>query len=342
LALAVCASLLSACGGDDGESTAAKSASTSSDAKKPIKVAFFNFTLGNPYGIATAGAAKKAAAAAGSSVEVFDAQYTPATQVNQIQDATVSGKYEAFVIGAIDGAAVAPALMKAIDEGIKVVAWYTPIGKNPSTLDPQIPGLTSTVADPLVDNGIARGELVVKACESLKKATCTVALETGPISGSFEKIRLDSVKSVLEKHPDIKVVATPALAAYSAEAGRTSAQDLAQAHPDLDVFSSGSDDSLRGAMPVIQSGALKNALLIGNGATKWGVSEVKSGRLWADLGAFPATEVAKATTLAIDAARGAKVPAAVPSVSISPLGPDIGLNLTKEALGAHPDFVGEW
>jgi len=334
------AGALAACGSSD--SPASGSSSTTGSGSKAVKVAFFDFTLANPYGIATADAAKKAAAAAGATIDVFDGGYDPNKQINQIQDATASGKYQAMVIAPIDGAAVAPVAKAAINAGIKVVAWYTPIGKDPGSLDPQVPGLSSTVADPLVSNGTTRGQLIVQACASLKKATCNVVVETGPIAGSFEKIRYEAIKKVLDRHPEIKQVAAPALSAYSSEAGRTTAQDIAQAHSNVDVYSSASDDALRGAMPVIQRSSLKDARLIGNGATKWGVEQTRSGALWADLGAFPATEVSKATALAIASARGQKVPASVPSVTISPLGTKIGLNLTQQALSSHPTFKGEW
>jgi ribose transport system substrate-binding protein len=326
-----------------GEEKDAKAEEGGSGAEaKPVKIAFFALALFNSYGVSMEKAAEEAAAANNAEIDVFNGEFNPSAQVNQIQDATTSGKYQAFVVAPVDGAAVAPVVNTALQEGITVTATYGPIGPDQETLKPQLEGLSSTVAESVTAEGTDRGEMIVEACESLNTSTCTVALETGPTSASTDDPRTEGTEAVLDKHPDIEIVWSQPLTEYSSEAGRTNAQNLAQSNPDVDVWATEADEAFEGAMPVIESTGLKNAVLVGYGGSKWGVEQVRNGTLFSDLCSFPATETAKATELAIEAARGKTVPAEVPVASISPLGKQFGSVMTKEALEQNPQFKGEY
>jgi ribose transport system substrate-binding protein len=344
VALAGCGSSSSStASAPSGQEKGAKTEGGGSDAEgKPVKIAFFALALFNSYGVSMEKAAQAVAAKMNASVDVFNGEFDPSTQVNQIQDATVSGKYQAFVVAPVDGAAVAPAVNSALQKGIKVTAAYGPIGPDQKTLKPQLKGLSSTVAESVTAEGTERGEIIVQACETLKTSTCTVALETGPTTASTDNARTEGTRAVLKKHSNIEVVWSQPLVEYTAAAGRTNAQNLAQSHPDVNVWAAEADEALEGAVPVIKSTGLKNALLIGYGGGKWGVEHVRNGTLFADLGSFPATEVEKATELAIEAARGKTVPTEVLTRTISPLGEKVGAVLTKQALEQNPEFKGEY
>lgn len=347
--------VLAGCGGGSSSTSSSTAPAPSEEGKganaeegaggaegKPVKIAFFALALFNSYGVSMEKAAQAAAAENNASVDIFNGEFNPSAQLNQIQDAATSGKYQAFVVAPVDGAAVAPVVNTALQEGIKVVGTYGPIGPDQETLKPQLEGLSSTVAESVPTEGTERGELIVEACETLKTSTCTVALETGPTSASADDPRTEATEAVLAKHPDIEVVWSQPLTEYSAEAGRTNAQNLAQSNPDVDVWATEADEAFEGGLPVIESTGLKNALLIGYGGSKWGVEQVRKGTLWADLGSFPATATAMATKLAIEAARGKTVPPEVPTRTISPLGEKFGAILNKESLEQNPDFKGEY
>jgi ribose transport system substrate-binding protein len=345
---------LAGCGGGSSSSSGSTAPGPSEEAgakteeagssaeEKPVKIAFFALALFNSYGVSMEKAAEAAAAENNAEIDVFNGEFNPSTQLNQIQDATTSGKYQAFVVAPVDGAAVAPVVNTALQEGITVTATYGPIGPDQETLKPQVEGLSSTVAESVVDEGAERGKMIVEACETVKSSTCTVALETGPTSASADDPRTEGVEAVLEQHPNIEIVWSQPLVEYSAEAGRTNGQNLAQSNPDVDVWATEADEALEGAMPIIESTGLKNAVLIGYGGSKWGIEQVRNGTFFSDLSSFPATETAKATELAIEAARGKTVPTEVPVKTISPLGAKFGAVVTKEALEQNPEFKGEY
>ena len=70
----------------------------------------------------------------------FDPNFDSAKQVSQIQDAITSGEYQAFIVQANDGNAVVPAIQEAIEDGITVVAEFTPVGTRYDTIEPQVAG----------------------------------------------------------------------------------------------------------------------------------------------------------------------------------------------------------
>ena len=117
------------------------------------KVAFFGFWKTNSFTAAVlAGVQSEAASKGLTVVDLTGAGYDGAAQLKAIQDQTVKGDVQMYVILAIDSIGVANAVKDAIAKGITVVSAFTPIGPDFTTLTPQVPGMV-VVAETPTSNG---------------------------------------------------------------------------------------------------------------------------------------------------------------------------------------------
>ena len=301
---------------------------------KPVKVAFFGFAAANGFAQATWTGVQQAAKEFCAEAKFFDPNFDSAKQVAQIQDATTSGEFQAFVVQANDGNAVVPPIKEAIAAGITVVGEFTPIGTDYSSIEPQVEGMASYVGQSIVGNGEALAELGKMACAKVATKPCNVAYLQGFKSLPLDNARTDAVLNGLKADPDIAVVASPE-GGYTQASGLKAAQDVLQAHPDVNVII-GSSQAILGAEQAVKDAGLEGkVLLIGNGAPRQAVAAVKDGRWFAIFLDAEADAGAKATEIAIAAARGEKVPTSVDTAKLlgSPLG-------TKENIPAG--FEGQW
>ena len=76
-----------------------------SAAKKPIRIAYISYAVGNSYDAPMLAAAKAVAGASGVQVTVFDGAYNPSTQVAAMQDIISSHRYQGVLLQPIYGAA---------------------------------------------------------------------------------------------------------------------------------------------------------------------------------------------------------------------------------------------
>jgi ribose transport system substrate-binding protein len=311
------------CGGDDGGS----SSGGNSENSKVEKVAFFGFASANSFAQATYAGVKEEAAKHNVEVKFFDPNFDSAKQVSQIQNAITSGEYQAFVVQANDGNAVVPPIREAIEEGITVVGEFTPIGTKYDTIQPQVPGMIF-VGEPPTENGTALGEMAVDACKGVDP--CNVAYLEGFKALPLDNARTEAVKAALSEAPNVKLVASVE-GGYTQDTGLKAAQNVLQAHPDVNVMV-GSSQAIAGAEQAIKD-ANATVKLIGNGGSRQAVTAVKSGRWFATYVIAEKSAGAKATELAIKKAEGGSAPASFDTRTIQePRG-------TKESLGS---FEGQY
>lgn len=267
-------------------------------------VAFFGFAAANSFAQATWAGVKQAAKQGGATAKFFDPNFNAQTQVSQIQDAVTSGRYQAFVIQANDGNAVIPAIQQAVKAGIAVVAEFTPIGSNYASLKPPIPGVTFVGESP-VHNGTELGALGIAACKGLNP--CNVAYLEGFKSLPLDNARTAAVKKELGTASNVKLVADVE-GGYTQATGLKAAQDVLQAHSDVNVII-GSAQAIEGAQQAVKkAGKTGQIKLIGNGGSCQAVAGVKSGAWFATYALPETTSGFKATQLAIQAGNGQKVP----------------------------------
>jgi len=268
-------------------------------------VAFFGFAAANSFAQATWAGVKQAAKQAGVKAKFFDPNFNAQAQVSQIQDAITSGQYQAFVIQANDGNAVIPAIQQALKAHIAVVAEFTPIGSNYASIKPPVAGVTFVGESP-VHNGTELGALGIAACKGVNP--CNVAYLQGFKSLPLDNARTAAVKKQLATASNVKLVADVE-GGYTQASGLKAAQDVLQAHSDVNVMI-GSSQAIEGAQQAVKkAGKTGQIKLIGNGGSCQAVAGVKSGAWFATYALPETTSGLKATQLAIDAGNGKKVPA---------------------------------
>jgi ribose transport system substrate-binding protein len=271
---------------------------------KVKKIAFFGFAAANSFAQATWAGVQQAAKQYGAQAKFFDPNFNAQTQVSQIQDAITTGQYQVFVVQANDGNAVVPVVKQAIKAGITVVGEFTPVGTKYDTIQPQVPGLYF-VGEAPVTNGHNLGKLGIEACKGINP--CKLVYMQGFKSLPLDNARTAAVLQTLKSAKNVKVVASPE-GGYTQASGLKAAQDVLQAHPDVNVII-GSSQAIEGAQQAVKSaGKLGKIKLIGNGGSCQAVKGVKAGNWFAAYVLPEKTSGYKATQIGVAAANGAKVP----------------------------------
>lgn len=271
----------------------------------PISIAFFGFSAANSFAQATFAGIEEYAEANNGSATFFDPNFEAQVQVSQIQDAITSGRFQVFIVQANDGAAVVPAVQRAVAEGITVVVEFTPVGTRFDTSEPQVDGVISLVDVP-VDNGRALAEMGIAACQSRQLDPCQVAYLEGFRALPLDNARTDAVIDTLEADPAVRV-GTRVEGGYTRESGRTAMQDVLQANPDVAVVI-GSAQAISGAEQVASQSGRDDILFIGNGGSRQAVTAVREGRWFGTYCTPERSAGAKAAELGMTAARGGDVP----------------------------------
>jgi ribose transport system substrate-binding protein len=283
----------------------ARTSAPSAQQGKVKAVAFFGFAAANSFAQATWAGVQKTAKANHVSAKFFDPNFNAQTQVSQIQDAITTGRYQAFVIQSNDGNAVIPVIKQALKAHIAVVAEFTPVGSNYATIKPPLSGMTF-VGEAPVWNGQSLGKLGIAACKGLNP--CNVAYLEGFKSLPLDNARTTAVKKMLASAKNVKLVADVE-GGYSQASGLKAAQDVLQAHSDVNVMI-GSSQAIEGAQQAVKAaGKTGKIKLIGNGGSCQAIAAVRSGKWFAAYVIAEKSSGAKATQFAIDAGNGKKVPA---------------------------------
>lgn len=276
-AVPVFALALAACGSGSGSDTepAPSVGGSSSAAGNPVeKIAFFGFWKSNSFTQAVLAGVQEAAAASGAEVvDLTTAEYDGAAQTKAVQDQTVKGDAQMYVVLASDSVSMATAAKEAIDAGITVVAGFTPLGPDFTTLEPQVDGLV-VVGETPVANGEVLGQLALDACADLDP--CNIAYLEGLKALPLDNARTGTFVKTVESNPAAKIV-SQVEGGYTPDSGKKAAQDALQANPDIDVMV-GSSQAILGAQNVVDTAKVK---LIGNGSSKEAFAAVNDGSWYA-------------------------------------------------------------
>jgi ribose transport system substrate-binding protein len=301
--LAATVALAAGCGSSDSGADSGAASSSAGGADKPVRIGVFIGDMSNSYEAAELDGIKAGAKEFGGEVvQVFDGKFDGPTQVNQLQDAITSGKYDAFAISVNDGGAVTPQIRNAIKANIKVACMLTPCGPDPVSAKNQIPGMTTNIGFPFADNGAMLGELVVKACAD--RDPCNLVYMPGLYTLPGDKARLQGLKGVLAKHPNIKVVAQQE-GKYDTGTARSVMQNILTANHDVHVVATAYDTMTSGVEQAVKDAGLAGKVaLIGSGGGAIGIKAVADKRWFGTVAAIPQTEGKLAAKHLIAAVRG--------------------------------------
>ena len=298
--------VVAACGDDDAATTtAAAVAPTTTAAAAPaattappttaapepeetIQIAFFMAAFANSYLAAQLEGAMEAATGLNVEITAFDGEFTPGVQVAQLEDAIASGRFDAFLMTPNDGNVMIPGIVEAAAEGIHTVCLLIPCGADFASYEPQSEGQVGYVASGTYwQNGLLLGEQIVLACGDIDP--CKVGYMPGLIFFPFEVARLGGVNTYLSLYPAVTLVASVD-GGYTADGGLPAAQDVLQAHPDLNVFATSGDQMAIGIELALNDAGIEGVAIIGNGGTATAIQAIAEGRWFSTPIFFPVTE----------------------------------------------------
>ena len=107
----------------------ATGASTAGGAPKKIRIAVFLASAANTYWTASLQGAKDTAKKYGNvEITAFDGEFNTTKQLNQLRDALVSKKFDAWYVGPNAGEPLVATINRAIKQGVKVACTLVPCG----------------------------------------------------------------------------------------------------------------------------------------------------------------------------------------------------------------------
>ena len=303
-----------------------------------LKIAFLAASSQNGYNQAIwTGIQQAATELGGVQVEIYDGAFDSTKQFSQVEDLIANGGFNAIIITPNDTVGIAPALEEATGAGLTVATALFPVGPELNEMEPQVPGLTTTVAADPAKGATAQAEAVVAYCAD--KDPCNVAVIMGQLIYPFDNLRYDAFKTVLGQHANIKIVATGE-GNYDPDTSLKAMQDIIQANPKIDVVLSNADQHLVGAEIALSDAGIDPASLytMGGGANQITIDAIRAGTIDATLAEYPVSMGAAALKAVVQTLKGETAPTWIDPTTLGSA-PAI---ITKEWLDANPDFKAEW
>ncbi len=229
------------------------------DAPKKIeKIGLMVQDMSNPFFSAMTKGAEDAAKAIGATVNTQDAQLDLANQNTQI-DAFIQQGVNLIVISAVDEAGIEPAILRAKEAGIIVIAVDTP-AKGADVV--------------IMTNAVQAGE---RSCDYLFKqmgGKGEVLLVDGtPIQTIIDRIA--GCKNVAKNYPDIKIVGQQA-SKNDRASGLAVTTDMLTANPDVTgIFGMNDPSALGAVLAVEQAGKAETIKVTGVDGSPEAVEELK-------------------------------------------------------------------
>ena len=301
------------------------------------KVAFFAASSQNGFNQATYEGVEEKAIELGYEAEIFDGQFNASHQYSQIEDVLASGRFAGMIVAPNDPVGISGAFEQVIEAGVPIATVLFPIGPELDTLEPQVPGITATVASPPVAGATWQAEAVGAHCAD--KDPCNVIIIIGFKTFPFDNLRLETFEKILARYPNIKVVGIGE-GWYSPDQSLKAMQDMLQAARDVHVVLSNADQHLVGAEIALEAEGytVADLYLIGGGAAAISIEAIREGRWDATLAYFPKTMGSLAMEQIANAIEGKSVTNAINMDTSGPL----QAMIDKAVLDANPDFRGEW
>ena len=263
------------------------------------EVAYLSASSANTWLGASVKEMQKVADANDIKITEFDAQFDPAKQTSQLQDAIASGRYDGIILVAINGPGAIPDVEEAIAKGIEVVILNQVVGPDLTTSDPQVDGVAASVMAAPYRSGTRMGQLVLKACEGMDP--CEVVYIYGIKGIPLDDALKAGLDDTIAGHDNIKIVAEGEGKYLGPDGGIKATQDILQINDHFDVMV-GADQSMQGAAIVLaDEGMAGQVKLIGFGGSRPALEGVANGTWFADVYGAPGTEGRLAMEAMVDA-----------------------------------------
>ena len=277
-----------------------------------LKIAFLSAATNNVYLQAGIRGAEDAAAAVGAEIEVFDANWSPATQFNQAQNVLTGGQFNAILAEMNDGNQACKILSEdAPAKNVLVSVVNQPLCNRATKAGDEYwsPGTLNYVGGSQGREAFGEWFLSIAA---ENPGPQKVAVITGPDLNS-NTINTDAaIADVRAAYPDFEIVAV-ARTDYSVLQGNEKALPLLQANPDLTILISNYSDITRGAIQGVKQAGMSDTLKIyDSGGNEWSFHAVREGWITQTRTLNPYTETYKGVLSLAAAWKGEETPRYVP------------------------------
>ena len=255
-----------------GRPTTAASAVAKPGANGTIGISLL--TLSNPFFKEMGDAMKEAAEAKGYLVKIVSAEMDPARQRDQVRD-FLTADVVAIILTPADSKAVGTAIRDANEKKIPVF-----------TADIASLAADATVAGHVATDNYGGGKQAGEAAVEALNGTGKVAIIDHPEVESG-MLRIKGFEEVIAKHPGISVVAKlPGLG--QRDRSFRAAQDILQAHPDVNLIFSVNDPTALGVVAALEgAGKLSQVKVIGFDGQAEAKTAIRDGKIYADAVQYP-------------------------------------------------------
>ena len=181
-----------------------------------------------------------------------------------------------MIVAPNDPVGISGAFEQVIEAGVPIATVLFPIGPELDTLEPQVPGITATVASPPVAGATWQAEAVGAYCAD--KDPCNVIIIIGFKTFPFDNLRLETFEKILARYPNIKVVGIGE-GWYSPDQSLKAMQDMLQAAKDVHAVLSNADQHLVGAEIALEAEGytVADLYLVGGGAAAISIEAIREG-----------------------------------------------------------------
>ncbi len=275
-------------------------AATQAEAKQAT-VCFVTFSMQVPFFQASVKGGRAEAAAQGANFVLEDPQADAQRQVTQMEDC-IARHVDAIVVDAVEAGALSGAFEEAAAQGIKIVAIDAPIN------DPHV---ITNVGVANLEAGKQFGDFI--AGWILGKLGGKAKIGVMLASTEVQLARRDGLVDALKATPGAEIVATGD-GRNILERASSQAEDMIQAHPDLDLIYATGDPQLQGALAAAASRPGLHIAFFGwDDIPEPFVKPLEEGRIIGFTTQVPAQEGQLGVRYALDAVAGKPVPKSVVS-----------------------------
>ena len=214
---------------------------------------------------------KEAADSDGYTLIVTAGEFDVAKQKDQIQDFIVR-KVDAIIVSPCDSKSIGTAIKAANDAGIPVF-----------TADIACLAEGVKIVSHVASDNIAGGKLAAQALYKALNGNGKVAIIDHPeVESVIQRVK-GFEDELAANSPNIQIVAKLSGHGVKDQAFRT-AEDILQAHPDLDAFFGINDDSALGALAAVEkAGKTGQVKIVGFDAVPEAREAIKAGKIYADV-----------------------------------------------------------
>jgi len=315
-------------------------ASTSGGKDAKVHIAYLPLAQANPYTQSTYEGIKKYADTHNADVTVFDATFDGAKQQQQCTDAVSNGQYQAIITIPVTPTNLVTCAADAVAAGVAFVNTDFPIGADASDGKPQIKGEVASVLDPSTERGDWIYTLVNGACAGLNP--CKVGLINGTNADPYGTAVQATLQAKAQSSGSIQIVEVRE-GGYLPGPSLTVAADMLQAHPDMNVIVTTSDQMTTGAEKAVSDAGLTGKVkLIGGGYSDVATKAIESGRWYGTFLSLPRDEGSLAAKYALDYLGSPNDPAKAGIGASASLLSGYPPVITKENIAKFAEFKPQW